>query len=159
MPNSARSRPPPGNEPRSSLPPSAPTPGKAGLRAWVVLGVLLLGVWIFTHFANTADNQPPIAYSTFYQLVTEQKVAQVSLRGLNVVGKFKAPTAAEGQTLTVFHSMVPAQEDRELLPLLREKGVKIEAHSEEQPLGIQLLMSLAPFALIVGLWVFLSPYC
>jgi len=113
-------------------------------------------VWLFTHFSNTAENQPPIAYTSFYQLVSEQKVASVTLRGLSVVGKFKAPTQVEGQNLTTFHSMVPAQEDRDLLPLLRDKGVKVEVRSEEQPLGVQLLVSLAPFALIVGLWVFLS---
>ena len=95
--------------------------------------VMLGGFWLYKHFSGDADTQPAIAYTSFYQELTEQKVESVTLRGQNVLGKFKAPTDVEGHKLGTFRSMVPEQEDRDLLPLLREKGVKVDVRSEEQP--------------------------
>jgi len=155
MPKSALSRPPP--EPRSSrVPPSPNPPERNGYTGWVMLGLMLVGFAIYRHYAAEADPQPAIAYTSFYAQVAEQKVQSVTLRGLNVLGKFKAPTEVEGHKLTTFRSMVPAQEDRDLLPLLREKGVKVEVQSEEPPRAIQLLSAVLPFLLIAGLWIFLS---
>src|SRR6185295_2792258 len=123
---------------------------------WVMLGLMLAGFGLYKHYASEADPQPAIAYTSFYQQVAEQKVESVTLRGLNVHGKFKAPTDVEGHKLSTFHSMVPGQEDRDLLPLLREKGVKVEVQSEEPPRAIQILSAILPFLLIAGLWIFLS---
>jgi len=154
MPKPAASRPPP-PEPRSSLPPPAP-PERVGYKGWVTLGLLLAGFALYKHFATDVDTQPSIAYTSFYQAVSEEKVEAVTLRGLNVLGKFKTKTPIEDKQLTTFRSMVPAQEDRDLLPLLRQKGVKVVVLSEEQPIAIQILGSILPFLLIAGFWLFLS---
>src|SRR5450432_89352 len=153
-PRGTGSRPPP-EPPRSSLPPSAP-PERVGYRGWVILGVMLAGFALYKHFSGEADTQPHIAYTSFYQQLTDQKIESVTLRGQNVLGKFKAPTDVEGHKLTTFRSMVPEQEDRDLLPLLRDKGVKVDVRSEEQPAAIQILISLLPIMLIVGLGMWLS---
>jgi len=153
-PRGTGSRPPP-EPPRSSLPPSAP-PERVGYRGWVILGVMLAGFALYKHFSGEADTQPPIAYTSFYQQLTDQKIESVTLRGQNVLGKFKAPTDVEGHKLSTFRSMVPEQEDRDLLPLLREKGVQVEVRSEEQPAGIQILISVLPLVLIIGVGLWLS---
>ncbi len=153
MPKSPGSRPPP--EPRSSLPPSAP-PERSGYRGWVVLALMLGGFWLYKHFSGDTDTQPAIAYTSFYQQLSDQKIESVTLRGQNVLGKFKAATDVEGHKISTFRSMVPEQEDRDLLPLLREKGVKVDVRSEDQPAGIQLLISLLPLVLIIGVGVWLS---
>jgi cell division protease FtsH len=152
-PRAPGSRPPP--EPRSSLPPSAP-PERVGYRGWIILGVLLAAFGLYKHFFSDTDTQPAIAYTSFYQLLTDQKVESVTLRGQNVLGKFKAPTDVEGHKLSTFRSMVPEQEDRDLLPLLRDKGVKVDVRSEEQPAGIQILISVLPLVLIIGAGLWLS---
>src|SRR6187431_2113494 len=156
MPKPAASRPPPA-EPRSSLPPPSPgSPQRTGYAGWVMLGLMLAGFALYKHYGSEADPQPAIAYTSFYRQVADEKVESVTLRGLNVLGKFKAATDVEGHKLSTFRSMVPAQEDRDLLPLLREKGVKVEVQSEEPPRAIQLLSAVLPFLLIAGLWIFLS---
>ena len=158
MPKPTPSRPPP-IEPRSSLPPPAPTPtspGGTGYKGWALLGLMIAGFYLYRHYAGEADTQPPIAYTSFYQQVTDGKVASVTLRGSNVLGAFKAPTDVEGKKLSTFRSMVPAQEDRDLLPLLRDKGVKVEVRSEEPPVALQLVGNLLPVLLIAGVWIFLS---
>ena len=152
MPNPNASRPPP--EPRSSLPPSPPE--RVGYKGWALLGLMVAGFLLYRHFERTAEAEPTIAYTQFYQLVSDQKVASVKLRGLGVVGNFKAPTLVDGKKLAIFSSMVPAQEDRDLLPLLRDKGVKVEVLSEEPPLLLQYLGSLLPIVLIVGAFMWLS---
>lgn len=148
--------------PRPSLPPprtSLPPPGqpeKTSYRGWLILGLMLAGFALYNHFSADTDARPPIAYTTFYRLIGDEKIASVTLRGLSVTGEFKAPTDVDGKKQTNFRSMVPAQEDRDLLPMLRDKGVKVEVKSEEPPVALQLLGSLLPFVLITGVWIFLS---
>ncbi len=153
-PNQNASRPPPPLEPRSSLPP--PAPERPGYRGWILLGVMLAGFGVYKHFSGDNETQPAIAYTTFYRQLSEGKIAGVTLRGLEVTGKFKTVSDVEGRKLSTFRSMVPAQEDRDLLPLLRDKGVKVDVRSEEQPVLLQILGSLLPVFLIAGVWLWIS---
>jgi cell division protease FtsH len=118
--------------------------------------LLLATVAIWEHFASNEQAHPPISYTAFYKAVSEQQIESVTIRGQTVSGHFKRPTTVEGRSLEVFRTLVPIQEDRDLLPLLREKGVVINVRSEEQPPAVQIVMTLLPFALIVGAWVWLS---
>jgi cell division protease FtsH len=43
-----------------------------------------------------------------------------------------------------------------LLPVLREKGAKIVVKSQKQPFAVQLVLTLLPWALIIGAWVWMS---
>ncbi|MFZ5895772.1 MAG: ATP-dependent zinc metalloprotease FtsH [Myxococcota bacterium] len=162
MPQNVGSRPPPPPDTRPPPPPSlgpvpeGPPTGRPGWRGWVVLGLLLATVAIWEHFASNEQSHPPISYTAFYKAITEQQVEWVTIRGQSVSGRFKRPTTIEGRSLEIFRTLVPIQEDRELLPLLREKGVIINVKSEEQPPAVQIVMTLLPFALIVGAWVWLS---
>ncbi len=161
MPQNVGSRPPPSPDTRPPPPPLGPVPegtpgGRPGWRGWVVLGLLLATVYIWEHFASTEQAHPLISYTAFYKAVGEQQVESVTLRGQSVSGKFKHPATIDGRPLEVFRTLVPVQEDRDLLPLLREKGVVISVKSEEQPPAVQIVMAVLPFALIVGAWVWLS---
>jgi cell division protease FtsH len=130
--------------------------GRPGWRGWVVLALLLFTAAIWQHFATNDQGGPVISYTAFYKAVEEKRIDNVTIRGQTVHGHFKPPATIEGRTLEVFRTLVPAQEDRDLLPLLREKGVVVNVKSEEQPLALQLVGSLLPFVLIVGAWVWLS---
>jgi cell division protease FtsH len=121
-----------------------------------VLGLLLVTFYLWTHFASNEEAQPLIPYTAFYKAAEADQVASVTLKGQTVTGTFEKPTTVGGRALTTFRTLVPMQEDRELLPLLRDKGVTINVKSEEQPVGVQILMSILPFALIIGAWVWLS---
>lgn len=154
MPPTAGSRPPP---PPESRPPGPPeTSPRPSWRGWLVLGLLLVTVAMWQRFASNDEAQPTIAYTEFYKAVETGRVDRATIRGQTVTGHFSKPVNVDGRPLTTFRTLVPAQEDRDLLPLLREKGVVINVKSEEQPIAVQILMSVLPFALIIGAWVWLS---
>lgn len=125
-------------------------------RGWMMLGVLLLTVYAWQQYATSAETQPPIAYTTFYSLLQQGKVKAVVLKGNEVTGELAAEQTVEGKRLAHFRTMLPSQEDKDLLPALREKNVHIQVRSEEQPFALQILVWVLPWALIIGLWFWVS---
>jgi len=122
----------------------------------VILAVILLGFTAWQYWGTDAEAQPGLDYSQFYQRVEAGKVKSVTLRGNHVTGVLQQEEKIDGRKGKTFKTMIPQQEDRELLPKLREKGVDISVKSEEQPFAFQLLVNLIPFALIIGIWVWAS---
>jgi cell division protease FtsH len=154
------SRPPPPKPsrpptPRGSVGPEAPA-GRPGVRGVIVLALLLTGFWVWTHFASNDEALPSISYTAFYAALEAKNVENVTIRGQGVTGKVRKPLSVEGRQVTTFRTLLPSQEDPELVPLLRKQGVTVEVRSEEQPVAVQILVSLLPFLLIVGLWVWVS---
>ncbi|HEY3234107.1 MAG TPA: AAA family ATPase, partial [Polyangiaceae bacterium] len=121
-----------------------------------MLGVLLLAFWGWQRFAAQEEVHPNIAYTTFYRAVKEEKVAEITIRGQAVTGRLRSEVELDGRKMSSFHTMLPQQNDERLMPLLFDKQVRVQVQSEEQPIALQLLVSLLPFALIVGVWVWLS---
>src|SRR5688572_11469993 len=148
MPNGSGSRPPPPAEPR----PPEPRPGWKG---WLLLALLLFSFWSWQRFATTETAQPGIPYTAFFRAVNEAQVESMTIKGQTVTGKFKTPQTIEGKKSATFHTLVP-NDGKDLVPTLRDKGVVITVRSEEQPLGLQIILSLLPFALIIGAWIWLS---
>ncbi len=150
------------SDPTPSKPPARPSrspgrdePPKPFWRGWVIPGLLLASVWGWHAFGPRVDSQPSITYSRFYDLVEKEVVETVNIRGQEVTGKLRTPTTVGERELKTFRTMIPDGDD-ELMPTLRKKGVDVVVESEEQPLGVQLLMSILPFALLIGLWVWWS---
>jgi cell division protease FtsH len=156
MSNGAAPPSPPGS-PRSTGPLPEVPEQRPGWRGWFFLGLLLVTFWIWEHYATTDEgSHPAISYTSFFKAVDEKKVQSVTLKGHTVTGQFRVEEKIDGASLKSFRTMVPAQEDPDLVPRLRERGVEVQVRSEEQPLGLQIMLSLLPFALIVGAWVWLS---
>jgi cell division protease FtsH len=144
----------PPNKPAAG--PPGTLPGRPRMRNWILLGALLLSFIGFRYFTRTDEAGTGISYTSFYKAVTEGRVESLTIRGQEVNGKLRAPATIEGRALRTFNTVTPAQEDRELLPLLREKGVSVSVKSEQQPFVVELLLAVLPFALIVGVWVWMS---
>jgi hypothetical protein len=108
------------------------------------------------YFSSRGERRPVIAYTEFYHLVSEGKVASVTLKGQNVTGALKAPATVEGKSISGFTTLLPAQEDRDLLPLLRGQKVEVTVKSEEQPFLVQILIAVLPWVLILGAWLWIS---
>ncbi|MFC1642385.1 ATP-dependent zinc metalloprotease FtsH [Myxococcota bacterium] len=147
-----------------NLPPPVrrpPNPGPSNdngptWRGWVVLGMLLLAWWAWHGITTREDSRAIIPYSSFYQLVEDNRVERVTVRGQTVTGALRAVTPVDGRDLKEFRTLLPLQDDRELLPLLREKGVRLEVESAEQSIAMAVLVQLLPFALLVGVWLWMS---
>jgi cell division protease FtsH len=143
---------------RSGGPPAPPpgTPPTSGIsrRALILLGVMLAAMWFWKSRIEGAEN-PPVAYSQLYTWIEQGKVQRVVFRGESVDATLKQPEKLEERTVQTFHSNVPTA-DPALLPLLRDKKVTITVASQQQPFAVQVVMTLLPWALIIGFWFWMS---
>ncbi|MGM0415927.1 MAG: ATP-dependent zinc metalloprotease FtsH [Thermodesulfobacteriota bacterium] len=128
----------------------------------------------FAYFFPTTPQEPQalISYSRFKQILSDGKVAEVTLENKRLNGRFKEKisleqssasksilTGGEEQAKTEsrdyvrFRTVLPPVEDPALLPLLEEQGVDIEANIvEDSPLWAKILINLLPWVLIIGVW-------
>jgi len=146
-PPKSTSRPPPGGKAR---------PPFASLLTWILPALFLAGSWAYQVYGSKEQAVPEIRYTDLYTLVDSGKVESVTLTGLQIRGKLKAADKVDGQSITTFRSLLPAIEDRNLLPLLREKGVAVTVKSEEVSPLVRVLESVLPWVLILGAWVWMS---
>jgi cell division protease FtsH len=151
-------QPPPPAPKATPTPPNGGTgkPPKRSLVSWALLAVLLAAGWAYQGYAASEEATPEIRYSDLYALLDAGKVASVTLKGLLVSGKLKAEEKVDGKSVTAFRTLLPAIDDKSLLPLLREKSVVVTVKSEEQPPLLRLFWSLLPWVLIIGAWTWMS---
>ncbi len=119
-----------------------------------LLGVMFAAMWLWKTNAESTT-ETPIPYSTFFNWAKEGKIESVVLDGEGLNGKLKGPETVNGKSIKSFHSNL-APNDLNLLPILHEKEVRIEVKSQQQPFGVQVLMTLLPWVLIIGVWVWMS---
>ncbi len=124
--------------------------------AWVLLAGLLVASWSLTNYFGNGGAEPALSYSAFYKAVDAQTIDKVTIKGQTVTGTFKQPTPVNGHDSRTFRTTLPPQEDRELLPLLRTKGVVVDVRSDQEPAIFQIALSFLPLLLIGGVWIWLS---
>jgi cell division protease FtsH len=143
---------PPSKPPRASVPPRPRPPWASLLVSAAVLAVLFLSQARLERQAALAT----VGYTQFYGWVQAGKVDKIMLEGEDVTGALKAAEKADGRDVVGFHTTLPPQDDRDLLPLLREKQVDVRVTEENRsPFG-PLLLSFLPWALILGAWWWIS---
>jgi len=96
---------------------------------------------------ETSPTPTTLAYSEFLSAVKTGDVRQVRIQGQRIVGE-----RADGQPFTTF-----SPEDPGLIGDLVDAGVIIDAVPPREPsiLG-RLLVSMLPFLLIIGVWIYIS---
>lgn len=139
-----------GNKSPGGDPSRAPGPGgPGGFRAWVFPLALLFSFVIWNLVSHSAGPGQELAYSDFYEQIVGGRVEQIQITGLNVEGKYK------GGERFVTH--LPLLEDEKLLPLLREKGVRIDVRNDEPSMALYTLLNVvAPAVLFIGLLAWMS---
>jgi cell division protease FtsH len=146
--------------PRDTLPPPPsvvpPEPTRPNWKNWLMLGVLLAAVYGWQAYQSRRESQPIISYSAFYALAADGKVSSLTVRGQSANGELKAEENIEGHQLRSFRTFLPSTPEPDLFPTLRKHEVKIVVQNEEQPPLMQLLLSVLPWVLIIGAWVWLS---
>ncbi len=152
--------------PETTSPPSPPVPSKPAtggpkpphtrVMSWILLALFLAAGWGYQAYAAREEAIPEIRYSDLYALLESGKLDSVTLKGLQINGKLKAPDTVDGKSITTFRSLLPAMDDRALLPLLRDKGVVVTVKSEEQPPLMRLFLSILPWIVIIGAWAWMS---
>lgn len=111
---------------------------------WIVIGLILLAlVSIFTPNQNTGGD---IVFSDFMDKVEKGEISEVVMQGDHITGKY-----TDGKP---FKTFAPSK-DTELIPTLRDKGVRIVVTPpEENSFYTNVLISWFPMLLLIGIWIF-----
>jgi cell division protease FtsH len=135
-----------------------PQPAVWSRRATVISGLVLLALfavmWVWGTHADSLD-RPTADYSALYTWAQRGAIASATLKGRRFFGTLRSPATLDGRQVTEFWTELPERDDA-LLPLLREKSVKITVERDDQPFAIQLVASVFPWLLMIGAWIWLS---
>ena len=114
---------------------------------WVIIVLLLLG--LFTLFQNPTPRTtlPDIAFSQFLSEVDQGRVRDVLIQGSEIHG-----TYTDGRR---FQTYAPG--DQSWYPRLYSKGVSVTARPQHDvPWFVSLLVSWLPFLILIAIWASLS---
>ncbi|MDH5710288.1 MAG: ATP-dependent zinc metalloprotease FtsH [Gammaproteobacteria bacterium] len=112
---------------------------------WAVIAVVLLSV--FSNFSKPTSPPQVIPYSTFIDMVKQDKVAQATINGRDIKGKLDSGAP--------FSTYSPETNNTAMVGDLLDHKVEIVATPPEgQSIWVQILISWFPFLLLIGVWVF-----
>lgn len=113
------------------------------LALWLVIGLIMIA--LFNLFNKPMVYYKEIIFSDFMNLVESGQIADVTIQGDDIRGKFLDET--------VFRTYAP--KDPETIKILREKGIRIEVLPPEQTTWyMNILISWFPMLLLLGIWIF-----
>jgi len=113
---------------------------------WVVLIAAVLCLWTLVSKNVGGQHDQAISYSDLLHKAQDGKIKDVVIDGNTVTGHLTNNDQ--------FHTTVPAN-DPEMYPLLMSHGVSITNKDQNGNYWVSMLVSVAPFALLLGLWFFL----
>jgi cell division protease FtsH len=136
---------------------------------WLRLLLFVL-LWIVVSFGYTSymagKKLEDIAYSEFKEKVASGEVAKIQVKGQQVTGQYAADqektdaqtTDKEQQTQEpgVFSTVLPGFEDPTLMALLEKNNVVIHAETDETNWLARIFISLLPWLLIIGFFVYVN---
>jgi cell division protease FtsH len=131
-----------------------------GSRFWWILLALLALNWFVVSLIPSGKSRLDVPYTQFRDQVTAGNVSEVTSRGDTIQGEFKKEVtypAGSDHTNTAFQTQRPAFADDQLLQLLIDQNVVVNAEpiDEGRSLLATLLLSFGPVILLVLLFVFL----
>ncbi len=109
---------------------------------WMSLLVVVFLAW---HFAQFQKKETPIKFSEFMAQVEAGKVADVTITGTEIKGHLSDREA--------FRTFAPVGYDK-LVDILLSKQVTVNYQPDETPTWANMLISWAPFLLLIGFWIF-----
>jgi len=117
------------------------------LALWVIIGLLLVALFNLFQGSSPRGGATQIQYSEFLNLVDRQQVRDVTISGPQVRGHLQP----DGRGFVTY-----APNDPTLVERLQKNSVSFSAAPLEEPMHplLQILVSWAPFLVMIGLWVF-----
>ena len=131
----------------------------------IVIAVLLIFLFFYMwgqFFSSRTNELYNISYSQFIEQLTANNIKSITIKDLLVSGEFikeiNIQLTGEKKTAAVkyFQTFLPSFQGEGLIAKLQEKNVVINVESSEKK-GIlwQILMGILPWALIIGVWIFI----
>ena len=111
---------------------------------WLVLFLLILALFnLFSGGGNTLQSKS-VSYSEFVSAVNDNNVSNVVIDGETV--KFRGSDGKDYVTIK--------PEDADITQKLIDQGVSVSAESQQQSGFQTFLLSLLPFLLLIGVWIY-----
>ena len=111
---------------------------------WVVLFLLILALFNLFSGSGSTMQSTSISYSDFVQRVEAEEVSRVTLDGERV--RFRGEDGKDYVTIK--------PQDAAITELLLDKNVPVTAESQEQSGFQAFILSLLPFVLLIGIWIY-----
>jgi cell division protease FtsH len=117
------------------------------LALWVIIIVLMIGLFNLFQGSSNRGGQAPISYSQFLSEVEAGAIADVTIQGRTIIGHYQRGAAS-------FKTYAP--DDPKLVEKLAAAGVVINASpsEEDMPSLMGILISWFPMLLLIGVWIF-----
>ena len=113
------------------------------LALWLVITLMM--VMLYNLFSKQHLSETNISYSEFLAMVDEKRISEVVIQGQELF-----VTDVNRNRFKVF-----APQDKDLVQILREKGVVISAKPpSENPWYMSVLVSWFPMIVLIGVWIF-----
>ena len=110
---------------------------------WVILFLLMIALFNIFNGGQSTTNETQVSFSEFLDSVDAGQVDAVTLDGEKIYIRSGSNN---------FTTIQPR--DADILPVLRDAGVAIEASAQEQSGIMSMLGVWLPFILLIGVWVF-----
>ncbi|MFJ6936418.1 ATP-dependent zinc metalloprotease FtsH [Streptomyces sp. NPDC101132] len=148
---------------RSEGAPPTPPPKRRMPGGWRGLVLTALVVYLLTNLVLSffdGGDEPTVSYTEFSKQVNDGNVSKIYSKGDAIEGqlKNKQPVPGGDGDYTKFVTQRPAFADDDLWSALTSKGVTVTASPVVEHRGFlaNLLISLAPMLLLIGLWVLVA---
>ena len=113
------------------------------LALWLVITLMM--IMLYNLFNQQQMSETSISYSQFLKMVDNDQVERVTIQGQELV-----VSDSNQNRFKVF-----APQDPDLIKILRQKGVSIEAKAPaESPWYMSVLVSWFPMLILIGVWIF-----
>ena len=113
------------------------------LALWLVITLMM--VMLYNLFSKQHLAETNISYTEFLTMVDEERISEVVIQGQELF-----VTDVNRNRFKVF-----APQDKDLVQILREKGVVISAKPpSENPWYMSVLVSWFPMIVLIGVWIF-----
>jgi len=109
---------------------------------WAIIVIVM--ILLFQLFSKPRQTASEKNYSEFISTVENNRVQEVEMRGRNITWIDK-----EGRRFKTY-----APEDSDMIKLLRDKGVMINAKKEEESPLWNILIPSLPVIILIGVWLF-----
>jgi cell division protease FtsH len=124
----------------------------------ILLIFLFLYIWSLLYVRN--PEQYNISYSQFIEQLNANNIKSITIKNLQVNGEFiidiQLPGEKKPTRVKYFQTFLPSFQGEGLIAQLEEKNVVINVESNEKGSILwQILIGVLPWALIIGIWIFI----
>jgi len=124
-------------------PPKGPIRSYKNILFWVAAGIIIIILWSVLQTPGAASRE--VNFSDFMNQVENDQVAEVTITGNQIKGKYTDETA--------FETVSPTQFD-DLVKILREHNVSINVKDTSRSPWFSYLFTWFPIVILILFWIF-----